>query len=68
MSPTNVKNNISTLEESKPEVIDTTTNSGGGNMVSGGNDELATSLPNISSSNSDNNFTLYSQTQYNMVM
>ena len=68
ISPTNVKNNISTLEESKPEVIDTTTNSGGGNMVSGGNDELATSLPNISSSNSDNNFTLYSQTQYNMVM
>lgn len=68
MSPTNVKNNISTLEESKPEVIDTTTNSGGGNMVSGGNDELATSLPNISSSNSDNKFTLYSQTQYNMVM
>ena len=68
MSPTNVKNNISTLEESKPEVIDTTTNSGGGNMVSGGNDELATSLPNIPSSNSDNKFTLYSQTQYNMVM
>jgi len=62
------KNNLSTLNETEPQIIDATTNSGGGNMVSGGNDELATSLPNIPSSNSDNKFTLYSQTQYNMVM
>ena len=62
------KNNLSTLNETEPQIIDATTNSGGGNMVSGGNDELTTSLPNIPSSNSDNKFTLYSQTQYNMVM
>ena len=62
------KNNLSTLNETEPQIIDATTNSGGGNMVGGGNDELATSLPNIPSSNSDNKFTLYSQTQYNMVM
>jgi hypothetical protein len=40
----------------------------GGSVGAFGSGNLASSIPNISASNSDNNFTLYSQTQYNILV
>ena len=47
--------------------MDATTNMGGGSVGTSGSGNVASSVPNISASNSDNNFTLYSQTQYNIL-
>jgi len=63
-----LKKNITKLEDPKPTVIDMTQNKVSNSQVSQGGKKLATSIPNISSSDPDNTFTLYSQTQYNMVM
>ena len=63
-----LKNNITKLEDPKPTVIDMTQNKVSNTQVSQGSKKLATSIPNISSSDPDNTFTLYSQTQYNMVV
>ncbi len=62
------KQDVSTLEEAPPNIVDATTNAGGGGSSTLGEKKIATSLPNISSSNFDNNFTLYSKTQYNILV
>ena len=64
----NKKVSISTLDEAPPNFVDATTNVGGGSVGTSGSGNLASSVPNISASNSDNNFTLYSQTQYNILV
>ena len=64
----NKKVNVSTLNEAPPNIVDATTNVGGGSVGTSGSGNLASSIPNISASNSDNNFTLYSQTQYNILV
>ena len=63
----NKKVNVSTLNEAPPNIVDATTNMGGGSVGTSGSGSMASSIPNISASNSDNNFTLYSQTQYNIL-
>ena len=63
----NKKVSVSTLNEAPPNIVDATTNVGGGSVGTSGSGNLASSVPNISASNSDNNFTLYSQTQYNIL-
>ena len=62
------KQDVSTLQEAPPNIVDATTNVGGGGVSTLGDKEIATSLPNISSSNFDNNFTLYAKTQYNILV
>ena len=62
------KVSVSTLNEAPPNIVDATTNVGGGSVGTSGSGNLASSIPNISASNSDNNFTLYSQTQYNILV
>ena len=62
------KQDVSTLQEAPPNIVDATTNVGGGGASTLGDKEIATSLPNISSSNFDNNFTLYAKTQYNILV
>ncbi len=62
------KVSVSTLNEAPPNIVDATTNVGGGSVGTSGSGNLASSVPNISASNSDNNFTLYSQTQYNILV
>ena len=62
------KVSVSTLNEAPPNIVDATTNMGGGSVGTSGSGNLASSVPNISASNSDNNFTLYSQTQYNILV
>ena len=64
----NKKVSVSTLNEASPNIVDATTNMGGGSVGTSGSGNLASSVPNISASNSDNNFTLYSQTQYNILV
>ena len=64
----NKKVSVSTLNEAPPNIVDATTNVGGGSVGTSGSGNLASSVPNISASNSDNNFTLYSQTQYNILV
>ena len=64
----NKKVSVSTLNEAPPNIVDATTNVGGGSVGTSGSGNLASSIPNISASNSDNNFTLYSQTQYNILV
>ena len=64
----NKKVSVSTLNEAPPNIVDATTNVGGGSVGTSGGKGMATSLPNISASNSDNNFTLYSKTQYNVLV
>ena len=59
---------VSTLDEAPPNIVDATTNVSGGSVGASGSGNLASSIPNISASNSDNNFTLYSQTQYNILV
>ena len=54
-------------DEAPPNIVDATTNMGGGSVGTSGSGKLASSVPNISASNSDNNFTLYSKTQYNVL-
>jgi len=63
----NKKVSVSTLNEAPPNIVDATTNMGGGSVGTSGSGNLASSVPNISASNSDNNFTLYSKTQYNVL-
>ena len=63
-----LKNDITKLEDPKPTVIDMSQNKGSNTQVSQGSQKLSTNIPNISSSDPDNTFTLYSQTQYNMVV
>jgi len=63
----NKKVSVSTLNEAPPNIVDATTNVGGGSVGKSGSGNLASSVPNISASNSDNNFILYSQTQYNIL-
>ena len=64
----NKKVSVSTLNEAPPNIVDATTNVGGGSVGTSGSGNMASSIPNISASNSDNNFTLYSQTQYNILV
>ena len=61
------KNGVTTLEEPKTQVIDTTTTSGGGGGGTSGSGKASTGLPSISSSNRDNSHVVYSQTQYNIM-
>ena len=64
------KNGVTTLDEPKTQVIDTTTTSGGGvgnSTNARGSGKAASGLPNISPSNRDNNHVVYSQTQYNIM-
>ena len=61
------KNGVTTLDEPKTQVIDTTTTSGGGGGGTSGSDKKSTGVPFISPSNSDNNHVVYSQTQYNVM-
>ena len=67
------KNGVTTLDEPKTQFIDRTTTSGGsgggvGNPTNQrGSGKASTGLPSISSSNSDNNHVVYSQTQYNII-
>tara|TARA_Y100001937_G_scaffold103094_1_gene142009 strand:+ start:448 stop:1803 length:1356 start_codon:yes stop_codon:yes gene_type:complete len=64
-----LKTNIARLEDPAPTIIDMTRNQGTNTQqVNGSSGNLATNVPNISSSDPDNTFTLYSQTQYNMVV
>ena len=63
----NKKVSVSTLNEAPPNIVDATTNVSGGSVGASGSGNVASSVPNISASNSDNNFTLYSQTQYNIL-
>ena len=64
----NKKVSVSTLDEAPPNFVDATTNVGGGSVGTSGSGNLASSVPNISASNSDNNFTLYAKTQYNILV
>ena len=64
----NKKVSVSTLDEAPPNIVDATTNVSGGSVGNSGSGNPATSVPNVSASNSDNNFTLYSQTQYNILV
>ena len=61
------KTGVTTLDEPKTQVIDTTTTSGGGGGGNSGSGKASTGLPSISSSNRDNNHVVYSQTQYNIM-
>ena len=64
-----LKTNISRLEDPAPTIIDMTRNQGTNTQqINKPSGDLATNVPNISSSDPDNTFTLYSQTQYNMVV
>ena len=64
----NKKVSVPTLDETPPNFVDATTNVGGGSVGTSGGGNLASSVPNISASNSDNNFTLYAKTQYNILV
>ena len=44
-----------------------TTKGSGSNQSTQGNSDASTGLPNVSSSNSDNNHVVYSKTQYNLI-
>ena len=64
----NKKMSLSTLDEAPPNIVDATKNVGGDSVGTSGSGNLSSSIPNISASNSDSNFTLYSQTQYNILV
>lgn len=67
ITPPPAKTEISTLDESEPKIIDMTTKGSGSNQSTQGNSDASTGLPNVSSSNSDNNHVVYSKTQYNLI-
>jgi len=68
ISKPNLKKDITRLQDPSPTIIDMTQKQGANTQVTQRSKKIATSIPNISSSDPDNTFTLYSQTQYNMVV
>lgn len=67
LKPPNTKNEISTLDETKPNVIDMTKKGQSSGGSGGGSKEASTGVPYIPSSNSDNVHVAYSKSHYNLI-